>query len=383
MYHSRLGQVKWHKSFTKRAIPLPSLLSAVIPCFVDLKDDPAVCHQQLVEFLKAQPPTFVSTPVSSSVLQPTPAPHEVVPNPIPAPPATLPLVATSLRPHQLAGSSMILDDPPPVASVPTNPLQSVTLQPVAGPSRPRLSNVLQIGRPARLPHNAVPLRSTHVSRPRRQPRRQASEGKDKQTFYTEHEEEDELESEEETEGQFIKQEPLSGLARFQDHARKVELEIELQDEANSSGPRTRSSVANANRRIPKPGPKTPALFQETDDEDTPSVVDRFAAAGENDPPCNNCAGRNVPCHYVVDEWVTQCKLCQRQKVGCSVSAQKVLALKKSGRKRPRPTKGTTAQAPVKREAKPPKVPRLTPVPRRPRTKRAGDGIGSCGRETSE
>ena len=55
----RCEQVKWHKSFTKRGLELPPLLSDVIPCFVELEDDPAACHEQLVDFLREQRTSFL------------------------------------------------------------------------------------------------------------------------------------------------------------------------------------------------------------------------------------------------------------------------------------------------------------------------------------
>ena len=427
----RCEQVKWHKSFTKRGLELPPLLSDVIPCFVELEDDPAACHEQLVDFLREQrttrlpgivntteptsmgqaplppsdlaptvaftspaaapPGNSVETPKEqvvgsvsgfglASILHPAPTNSAVAPNVIPSTPFIVPVGSGMPMPNDpVAGNG-----PQPWGST-MGPaaIRTATPQPEAGPSRQRESTGPKIGKPGhRLAAKGVAMISTHISRPRQQPPRGSSDVKGKQKYRelssdSEYEEEDQLESEEDTEPPIIKQEPLTEQPGFQAYAREVQIEMELEAEAEREGPRTRSSGTNGPRRKVKAEPKTPAVVPDTDEEeDTPMVVDRFAAAGENDPPCNNCVSRSVTCQYVVDEWVTQCKLCQRQKVGCSISATKVLALKNSGRKRPRAPRGTTTRAPVKREAKPPKVPRRTPAPRKSRNKRAGLGISA-------
>jgi hypothetical protein len=278
---------------------------------------------------------------------------------------------------------------PPIAVMGPGDIYVAIPQAEAGPSRQRESPEPEIGRPGHLsPPKTAPRMSNHSSRPHRQATRGTSDIKGKGKYRelssgSEYGEDDELESEDNVEAPVIKQEPLADQPGFQAYAREVQMEMELDAEAERDGPRTRSSATKGSRRKLKAEPKTPAVVPDTDEEDTPMVVDRFAAAGENDPSCNNCASRGVTCQYVVDEWVTQCKLCQRQKVGCSVSAVKVLALKNSGRKRPRAAKGTTTRAPVKREAKPPKITRQTPAPRKSRNKRTGLGISSRRGHTSE
>ena len=431
------GQVKWHRSFTKRGLELPHLLSEVIPCFVELEDDPAACHEQLVDFLRekraTQPSGLVNTTAPTPMVQPAPTPSDVAPNPVPGPSGIVHLghvtqipkepilggVTTTAPPpavhngpmHSEVAPSIILptsptapggnvppmaNQPPavggpqpPTATMGPAPVHVPTPQPEAGPSGQRQSPGPRIGNPGhRQRVQAVPMMSTHIARPRQQPTRGSSDIKGKQRYRepssgSEYEE-DELESKDDSEAPVIKQEPLAEQPGFQAYAREVQIEMELEAEAERVKPKTGALAAKRPRRKVKPEPKTPAIVPDTDDEeDTPRVVDQYAAAGENDPPCNNCASRNVTCQFVVDEWLTQCKLCQRQKVGCSVSAAKVLALKNSGRKRPRPAKGTTTRAPVKREAKPPKVPRQTPAPRKSRNKRAGLGIGSWRGETGE
>jgi hypothetical protein len=370
---------------------IPPLLAAVIPCFVDLIDDPAGCHRQLVEFLRGEgqftssPPVAGSDPVGAAALHSPQAMLDVAPEILPTPPAPAPLANTTPVPNEPRipdGTST------QVASGDGTVRRPATPPPVAGPSKTRTSSGVPIGPPTHPRRTTVPMMSTHIARPRQQPPRTTNSGKGKQKYReltsgSEYEEEDELESEEESEGRVVKEEPISDHPGFQAYAREVQIEMELEEEAVREGRTPQGSAAKAPRRKMKAEPKTPAVVPDSDEEDAPTVVDRFAAAGENDPACLNCVGRNVTCQYVVDEWVTQCKLCQRQKVGCSISAGKVLALKNSGRKRPRAANGTTSRAPVKREVKAPKVPRPTPAPRKAKTKRAGLGLGSRRRENGE
>jgi hypothetical protein len=431
------GQVKWHRSFTKRGLELPHLLSEVIPCFVELEDDPDACHEQLVDFLAEQRATqlsgLVNTTAPTPMVRSAPTPSLVAPNLVPGPsgvvhlgnvtqipqePTIGPVTTTALPAvvhytpmHSEVVPNIILpttsttpvghvtpmaNQPaagggpqPPNATMGPPHVHVATPQPEAGPSRQRQSPGPRSGKPShRRGVQVVPMMSTHLARPRQQPARRSSDIKGKQRYRelssASEYEEDELESEDDSEAPVIKQEPLAEQPGLQAHPRDVQITMQLEDEAERVKPKTRASAAKEARRKVKADPKTPAIVHDTDEEeDTPMVVDRFAAAGENNPPCNNCTSRNVTCQFVVDEWLTQCKLCQRQKVGCSVSAAKVLALKNSGRKRPRPAKGTTTRAPMKKEANPLKVPRQTPAPHKSRNKRAGLGISSRRGETGE
>lgn len=230
------------------------------------------------------------------------------------------------------------------------------------------------------------MMSTRRSRPARiQPSRKAADKKGKKKYRElsespEYDEEDQLDSEYESEEPVVKEEPTSIHPGLLAYAREIEFDMDVDQEEGVPTKLKKDPGAKPSRRRVKPEPKTPAIVppdSDEEEEDAPRVVDRLAAAGENDPACQNCIRRNVQCQYVVDEWVTQCKLCQKQKAGCSISAAKVLALKNSGRKRPRAVIGSTSRRPVKKE------PKSAPAPRKSKTKRQGLGIGSRRREASE
>ena len=192
----------------------------------------------------------------------------------------------------------------------------------------------------------------------------------------EEEEEDELESEEEMGGPIVKKEPADVKMEADPDYITYTKEIRMSD-SEYDGLATRLSAKRSRRRKPKAEPKTPALVKDTDDEEGPVIIDRFAIGGENDPACNYCMEREVPCEFMVDEWITQCKLCQRRKVGCSISAAKVVILKNSGKKRPRPVQGSSTIRPqVKKERAKTKAPRARPASRSTKRKQSGLGIGS-------
>jgi len=282
-----------------------------------------------------------------------------------------------------------------VPSPPVDPRTGVfhprvpTPQPVAGPSNIRVtgepltwpSNEHVIGdpsrRPSHLPPDAVPKRSTRtrLTAPKRKGKEPAGKGKARYVpidSNDEAEEEDELESEEEM---VVKKEPAD--VKLEDDPDYIAYTREIMmSDSEYDGPTTRSGAKRSRRRKTKAEPKTPALVKETDDEEEPAVIDRFAVAGENDPACNYCMEREVPCEYMVDEWITQCKLCQRRKVGCSVSAAKVVILKNSGKKRPRPQGNATTRPQIKKERAKKEVPRPTPAPRSKKRKQSGLGIRS-------
>ena len=311
--------------------------------------------------------TSASTFARSVMVQPSPMPLQVATNMSLLAPATQPVVATPMRRQLSLDHDYSVIPPPPSpgpSAIPPRPCLSPNPQAVAGRSQ-RIDP-------------SVSIRSTHTAR--RQPSRMMIGGKGKEKYCdlssaSEDQEEDELESEIDTGGWLIKQEPLSDHLDFQAYAQEVQLDDMELHSSECQGSRARSTATNA----PKAELKTPLLVPEVDDEDSPTVVDRLAAAGENNPPCSSCARRNIPCQYVVDEWVTQCKLCQRQRVGCSVSAAKTLALKSSGRKRLRPSKvNNITRVTVKKELKEEtKAHQATPMARNSRKKKTGLGSGSC------
>ena len=239
------------------------------------------------------------------ILHPAPTNSAVAPNVIPSTPSTV-----------LVGSGMPMPNDPVAGNGPQSqgltmglaPIHTTTPQLEAGPSRQRESTGPKIGRPGHhLPAKGVAIMSTHISCPRQQPPWGSSNVKGKQKYRelsldSEYEEEDQLELEEDTEPLIIKQELLTDQPRFQAYAWEVQIEMELEAEAEHEGPTTRSSGTKGPCCKVKAEPKTPAIVPNTDDEeDTHMVVNWFAAARENDPPCNNYVSRSVTCQYVVDE----------------------------------------------------------------------------------
>jgi len=197
------------------------------------------------------------------------------------------------------------------------------------------------------------------------------------------ENEDDVELKEEI---VIKKEPITVKLEPDDEEYVPHKEDTELDDSDYQEPRTLSTATNARRRKPNAVPKTLALAQDAKDEDGPVVIDRFAVAGVNDPPCNNCASRHIPCEFFVDEWVTRCKLCHWKKVGCTVSAPKRFALKNSGRKRVRPLKANNiTRSTVKKEPTMTKVPRSTPATRNSHRKNleAVVGVSSHRRDICE
>ena len=334
----------------------------------------------------AAPPLAASVPPAAPVtVALAPAPNPVAPVPV------LDALAPVTVPHSTPSSLV------PTMTTVAGPSQGkpsqrvATPAPVAGPSTIR-STGIQIGRPAHLPPNAVPMMSTRRSRPAHvQPSRKAADKKGKKKYRElsespEYDEEDQLDLEYESEEPVVKEEPTSIHPGLLAYAREVDFNMDVDEDKGVPMKIKKDPGVKPSRRRVKPEPKTPAIVppdSDEEEEDAPHVVDQLAAAGENDPACQNCIRRNVQCQYVVDEWVTQCKLCQKQKAGCSISAAKTLALKASGRKRPQAVIGTTARCPVKKETKSAKVVRQTPAPRKSRTKKQGLGIRSRRRETSE
>jgi hypothetical protein len=225
-------------------------------------------------------------------------------------------------------------------------------------------------RPSYLPPNTMPMNSYTTTRRQYSSNATRGKGKERQREVSsadEEESEDEAELEEEN---VIKEEPItvklgSDDEEYVPHKKEIKL-----DDSDYQGPRTLSSATNARSRKPNAVLKMPALAQDAEDEDGPVMIDRFAVAGVNDPPCNNCASRHIPCEFFVDEWITQCKLCHRKKAGCTVSAPKLFALKSSGRKRlRRPSKvDSTTRSIAKKEPTMTKVPQPTPATRNSRRK---------------
>ena len=340
---SHVRQVKWHKSFKKHDQPVPVFLEEVAVFFADLTANGAASHQGLVRFLhnlrnRNRDPTlyhYYHSDGSSHVG------HRIGNE---APLAALQVEGVPVAITPAEGETRVHTPPlKPVVSqsrVPTHP-------PVAGPSG------LSTRQPSHLPPDAVPKRSTRTTSRAQAQKHNVTSGKGKVRYVNissgdEEDEEDELESEEDMDERPIKKEPDPDYT-------------------------TRSGAKRSRRRKPKAEPKASALVQESDDDEGPTVIDRFAVAGENDPACSYCADHQVPCEFVVDEWITQCKLCQSRRVGCSVSPAKVFALKTSGRKRFRQFQGN---ATVKKDPSAAKVPRATPAARNSNMKKSGLGIGS-------
>ena len=337
-----------------------------------LKDKPAECHEGLVRFLSAQNLRSGGTPISSA-------------NPIAvSSPAAL-QVAIDPSPRNILPTSSVVEPPSAalnVAPVPpeTRPSSAAPPLPPAPDRAPSLPSLVRpfllrpagfsTHMPSYLHPNTMPMNSYTTTRHQYPSNATHDKGKGRHREVSsadEEENEDEVKLEEEM---VIKKEPTtvklgSDDEKYVPHKK----EIKLYD-SDYQGPMTLSTATNAPRRKPNAVPKTPALTQDAEDEDGPVVIDRFAVAGVNDPPCNNCASRHIPCEFFVDEWITQCKLCQRKKVGCTASAPKLFALKTSGRKRlVRPSKvDNTTRSTVKKEPTMTKVPQPTPATRNSRRK---------------
>ncbi|KIM35991.1 hypothetical protein M413DRAFT_32034 [Hebeloma cylindrosporum] len=379
--------VKFHRSFKNNGQPIPTLLDQVALYFVDMDKWPAQCHAALVKFLTEKdqpkvalaPPTGPPPPTRAPTPSHVPVSSTLVQPPIVLAPSQVPLSSTSLQPPVVLvqPSTAAVQSCPLPHPVPGPPHKSLMFKPspiptplVAGPSTPPVAGP---SKAPSLPPKApgLPVQRRTISKPpppspaprrnlRSRPDRKGK-GKAKYVEPSEAEdEEDELESEEET---VIKEDP---------DWKAMELD--------------RPSPKPSRKRKVKAEPKSAERVEDSDDdEEAPTVIDRFAIAGENEPSCNNCVNRQIACEYFVDEWVTQCRFCHKQKVGCSISAAKVLALKQSGRKRPRAPRGsgnTTSRPRVKREPASrsrtkeepttSKVPRSsTPAPRRPRKRSSG------------
>ena len=284
---------------------------------MDFIDDLVGCYQELVEFLRDldQSNGLPSAPGNNSIpalaVEAPWASVTVSPEHVAALPMPMLLVNATTMPQE----SGVLDEPThPMQGIHPPPHHPCMPPPVTRPSTLWNSSGIQIGHPPHLPPNAVPMMSTHVTHLCQQPPRKTNSGKEKQIYReipsgSEYEE-DELELEEETEDWVIKEEPLVDHPGIQAYTWEAQIEMELEEEAIHEGQITQASAAKAPWQKVKVEPKTPAIMPDSDDEDTPIVIDQFAMAGENNPPCLNCIGCNVTCHYVVNEWVMQCKLCQ-------------------------------------------------------------------------
>ena len=342
---------------------------------MDLLDNPARCHKGLVRFLSVQNYRSGGTPTSNTnpipVASPVAlrvaidsSPTTILPTPSMVEPPSTALEVVPVLPATQP-SSVAPPLPPAPHRVPSPP-------PVVRPSCIRLND----RRPSHLPPNAMPMSSWTSSLHQYPSNTTRDKGKGRhREVSAAYEEEDE----DEAELTVIKAEPIT-VKLGPDDEKYVPHKQEL-DDYDYQGPRILSTT-NARRRKLKAEPKTLRLVQDAEDEDEPVVIDRFAVAGINDPPCKNCADRHIPCEFFVDEWVTQCKLCQRQKAGCTVSAPKVLALKSSGRKRTRtlPSKpNNTTRSTVKKEPTMINVSQSTPDSQNSSRKNLKAGVGVSSR----
>ena len=185
----------------------------------------------------------------------------------------------------------------------------------------------------------------------------------------EEEEKDELESEELTGDRYrataitanlreIKKEDMDGDDEALLNVNDKDEEVSDYLDEPSTRPKRRPSGKSRPARKAKREPKSAALIRDTDDDQVVSL-DRYAADGENDPACRRCIDRGVTCLYVVDPNITACKDCQRQKAGCSISAQKALALQERGIKRNKRTAGKKVSTPAPKEPRKPRARRYT------------------------